>query len=237
MARFLFPRWANKVLPISVLFGVLPLGTAATAGAWYYGTNKHVEVGYAPGQPVDYSHKLHAGDLGIDCRYCHSTVETSPFAAVPPTETCMNCHAKVRQGSPKLLPVQESWATDRPIPWVRVHNLPDYVYFDHSAHLSAGVGCVSCHGRVDQMPVVRQVEPLSMGWCLDCHRDPGPSLVDPADVTKMDATPATRAMALGREIDPGTARIPAPPGEPGAALRTNDGRAVQPPLHCSGCHR
>lgn len=231
---------------MAVLFGVIPLGCAAAGGAWYYGTNKHVEVGYAPEQPVDYSHKLHAGDLGVDCRYCHSTVESSAFAAVPPTETCMNCHAKVRQGSPKLLGVQESWATDKPIAWVRVHNLPDYVYFDHSAHLAAGVGCVSCHGRVDQMPVVRQVEPLSMGWCLDCHRDPGPRLVDRGEVTKMDATPATRAMALGAGGEGRGALFADAPArgrgavglpEDGAVAMTKDGRAVRPPLHCSGCHR
>lgn len=218
-----------------ILFGLLPLGTAAAAGVWYYGTNKHFEVGYQPDQPVDYSHKLHAGDLGIDCRYCHSTVESSSFAAIPATETCMNCHAKVRTDSDKLLPVRESWASDQPIPWVRVHNLPDFVYFDHSAHLSAGVGCVSCHGRVDQMPQVRQVQPLSMSWCLDCHRNPGPSLRSPADVTKMDMSLATlsiAAAAAGITIQNGD-RLP----EGGAPAVTTSGRPVQPPLHCSGCHR
>lgn len=231
MARFLFPRWANKVVPLGLLFGVLPLGAAVIGGFWYYGTNKHLEVGYQPDQPVDYSHKLHAGDLGIDCRYCHSTVEVSSFAAVPPTETCMNCHAKVRRDSEKLLLVQESWATDQPIPWVRVHNLPDYAYFDHSAHLAAGVGCVSCHGRVDQMHKVRQVQPLSMGWCLDCHRNPGPNLRNPADVTKMDMAPATAAVAaasIPASHEAYNDRVPAV---------TSSGRQVQAPLHCSGCHR
>jgi hypothetical protein len=217
MERFIFPRWSNKVLPILFFFVLGPGVTALIAGLWYYGTNKHVEVGFAPVQPVDYSHKLHAGDLGIDCRYCHNTVERSGFAAVPPTETCMNCHWKVRTESVKLLPVRESYANDTPIPWVRVHNLPDYAYFNHSAHLAAGVGCVSCHGRVDQMPIVTQVQPLSMGWCLDCHRDPAPHVRDPAEVTVMDWKPD--------------------PSKSGAQPLAKNGRTLQPPTHCSGCHR
>src|SRR5690606_21007340 len=131
MSRFLFPRWANKVLPLGVVFGLGPLGTAVVAGFWYYGTQKHFEVGYRPVQPVAFSHKLHAGDMGMDCRYCHSTVERSGHAAVPPTQTCMNCHTKVRPESPKLAAVRESWEQDVPVEWVKVHNLPDYVYFDH----------------------------------------------------------------------------------------------------------
>jgi len=229
MARYIFPRWANKVLPLALVFGVLPLGAGVTGGLWYYATNKHVEVGYQPKQPIDYSHKLHAGDLGIDCRYCHNTVERSAMAAVPPTETCMNCHSKVRTDSPKLVPLRESWANDTPIPWVRVHNLPDYVYFDHSAHLSAGVGCVTCHGRIDQMAVVRQENPLSMSWCLDCHRDPGPNLRDPKDVTRMDLASGAQAAAPKGLAGGGAA--------PGAVAHTTDGRPVNPPQHCSGCHR
>jgi hypothetical protein len=200
MARFLFPRWSNKVLPLALGLVVLPGGAAATAGIWYYGTNKHIEVGYTPNQPVDYSHKLHAGDLGLDCRYCHNTVEKSAVAAVPPTQTCMNCHAKVRTDSEKLLPVRESYATDQPIPWVRVHNLPDYVYFDHSAHLNAGVGCESCHGRVDQMVKITQVQPLSMGWCLDCHRDPVPHLRPREAIFDQRWTPPQDQLARGRKL-------------------------------------
>jgi hypothetical protein len=216
--RFLFPRWSNRAVPIGLLV-LLALVTGVTVAFGYYGTNKHLEVGYTPVQPVAYSHKLHAGDLGIDCRYCHNTVERSAFAAVPPTQTCMNCHAKVRTDSDKLLPVRESYASDEPIAWTRVHNLPDYVYFDHSAHLAAGVGCSSCHGRVDQMVRVAQDQPLSMGWCLDCHRNPGPSLRDPADITKMDWAPsATQLASTG-------------------APTTKSGRQVHPPENCNGCHR
>ncbi|WP_426745470.1 cytochrome c3 family protein [Myxococcus faecalis] len=220
MARFLFPRSANRVLPILV-FGVMgPLVTASAAGVWYYGTNKHTQVGYAPVQPVDFSHKLHAGELGMDCRYCHFTVEQSAFAAVPPTQVCMNCHAKVKTDSVKLLPVQESAQTGQPIPWVRVHNLPDYVFFDHGAHLSAGVGCSTCHGRIDQMDRVRQDQPLSMSWCLDCHRDPGTAIRKPGTLTQMTWRPDAVA-AHG----------------PRGAVSLLTGRNANPPTHCSGCHR
>jgi hypothetical protein len=214
----LFPRWANKVVPIGVLFGLGPLGTAVIAGFWYYGTAKHFEVGYSPQQPVPFSHKMHAGDLGMDCRYCHSTVEKAAVAAVPPTQTCMNCHSKVLASSPRLEAVRQSWEKDEPVEWVRVHNLPDYAYFDHSAHLNAGVGCESCHGRIDQMPTVQQVQPLTMAWCLDCHRDPEKDLRDPKDVTKM---------GLLEESQKSGHAMP----------RSKDERAPIPPQHCSGCHR
>jgi len=218
MSRFLFPKWSNKVLPLGFFFGLGPAGTAVVAGVWYYGTNKHFEVGYAPEQPVPFSHKLHAGDMGMDCRYCHSTVEKGAFASVPPTQTCMNCHEKVLTTSPNLAKVRDSWKSDVPIEWVKVHNLPDYAYFDHSVHLSAGVGCESCHGRIDQMPIVEQKEPLSMGWCLDCHRAPEAHLRDPKDVTKMGMLEASQKS-----------------GQPMA--RPADLRKPVPPQNCSGCHR
>lgn len=216
--RFFFPKWANKVLPIGVFFGLGPIGTAAIAGFWYYGTDKHLSVGYAPKQPIPYSHKLHAGDMGIDCRYCHTTVEKAPFAAVPATQTCMNCHKSVRTNSTALQPLRDSWDKNEPVSWTKVHNLPDFVYFDHSAHLNAGVGCESCHGRVDQMQTVTQKEPLSMGWCLECHRSPNEHLRDPKDVTKMGMLEESRKNNT-------------------AMPRPNDMRKPSPPLHCSGCHR
>ncbi len=218
MSRFFFPKWANKVVPLGVVFGLGPLGTAVVAGFWYYGTDKHLSVGYAPKQPVPFSHKLHAGDLGMDCRYCHNTVENAAFAAVPPTQTCMNCHSKVRTTSPLLEPLRKSWETDMPVEWVQVHNLPDYVFFNHSVHVQGGVGCESCHGRIDQMPVVTQREPLSMGWCLECHRDPSQHLRDPKDVTKMGLLEESKAS-----------------GKPMA--RPADQRKPEPPTNCSGCHR
>ncbi|MBK6515074.1 MAG: cytochrome c3 family protein [Polyangiaceae bacterium] len=216
--RFFFPKWANKALPVGVLFGLGPLGTAVVAGFWYYGTDKHLSVGYAPEQPVPYSHKLHAGDMGMDCRYCHTTVEESAYAAIPPTQTCMNCHATVGTDRATLQPIRDSWAKDEPVHWKKVHLLPDYVYFDHSAHLNAGVGCESCHGRVDQMHVVTQQEPLSMGWCLECHRNPEPHLRDPKMVTTMGMLEESREK-----------------NQP--MSRPADAHQPVPPLHCSGCHR
>ena len=153
----------------------------------YFGSPKFTDVGYRPDQPVDYSHKLHAGELGMDCRYCHTSVETSQEAIIPPTQTCMNCHNIVDVDADELALVQESWKTGKPIEWVRVHMLPDYAYFDHSVHVDANIGCASCHGRVDQMEKVMQVEPLSMSWCLDCHRDPAKHIrPEGVSVTQMD---------------------------------------------------
>ena len=212
----IFPRWTNSIPLIAAVAGPLVLG-GVVFGLWYWGSPKFTDVGYAPHQPVPYSHKLHAGDLGIDCRYCHSTVEKAARAAIPPTATCMGCHKKVQTESPKLALVRESFATDMPIPWIRVHQLPDYAYFDHSVHLAAGVGCATCHGRVDQMPVVEMAQPLSMGWCLDCHKNPKPNLRPRSEVTNMTYDPA----AAGYDPDKDPERK----------------RPVNPPQHCSGCHR
>lgn len=218
MARFLFPRWANW-MPTLLFFGILgPLSTAAVAGIWYYGTDKYLSVGYTPKQPIEYSHKLHAGDVGMDCRYCHTTVERAAFAALPSNQICMNCHTKIRPDSVKLPPLREAWASNQPLPWVQVHNLPDYVYFDHSAHLAAGVGCSTCHGRIDQMVRVGQEQPLTMGWCLECHRNPGPTIRPLNEVTNMAWTPKPDAATEG-------------------LVKNEAGRALNPPTHCSGCHR
>jgi hypothetical protein len=132
---------------------------------------KTLDGQYQPVQPVPYSHALHAGKLGLDCRYCHSTVENAAHAAVPPTQTCMNCHTQIHKDSPKLEKVRESYATGMPIEWIKVHKLGDYAYFNHAAHVTRGVSCVECHGRVDQMEEVHRAQPLSMGWCLSCHRN------------------------------------------------------------------
>jgi hypothetical protein len=198
-----------------VLFGVLPLYVVALV--WYGASPETTDVGYAPQQPVPYSHALHAGQLGIDCRYCHNTVERSAHAAIPPTDTCMNCHANIRARSEKLAAVRESWETGLPIRWVRVHDLPDYVYFNHSAHVRRGVGCVECHGRVDLMEVVEQVAPLSMGWCLDCHRNPDARLRPPQYVTHLDWVPDGDPAVVGREI--------------------REALDIRPSEDCSTCHR
>jgi hypothetical protein len=173
--RFIFPRWANYLLPVIVIGAVG--GAVYLPVAFAFGASpKTLAAGYAPVQPVPYSHALHAGKLGMDCRYCHNTVERTPFAALPATQTCMNCHSSIHLKSDALKPIHESWDTGKPMRWVKVHNLAQYVYFNHSAHVSHGVGCVECHGRIDRMEVVRQEKPLSMSWCLECHRDPGPHL-------------------------------------------------------------
>ena len=214
----IFPRWTNKI-PLAI--GVLgPLALAGLiGGVWYYFSPKFTDAGYRPRQPVPFSHKLHAGDMGMDCRYCHNTVERAAHAAIPASQTCMNCHSLVKTDSPKLKLVRDSYTTDEPIPWVRVHQLPDYAFFDHRPHLAAGVGCSSCHGRIDQMTIVEMAKPLSMGWCLDCHRDPEPNLRPRDQITNMAWDPEVDGKAYDAAKDPS---------------RT---RQVNPPEHCSGCHR
>lgn len=186
--RFVFPRWANYLLPLSVV-GALGAGLYVPTAIYFGFSPKATARGYQPEQPVPYSHAMHAGQLGIDCRYCHNTVEKAAFAALPPTQTCMNCHTAIKPKSPSLLPVQKSWNEGTSINWVKIHDLPDYAFFNHSAHVNKGVGCVSCHGRVDQMEVVEQVKPLSMGWCLDCHRAPENFLRPVDQVTNMNWKP------------------------------------------------
>jgi hypothetical protein len=157
-------------------------------------------VGYKPDQPVEFSHRLHAGELGMDCRYCHNTVERTTSAAIPPTQTCMNCHHTIKTESQKLLPVRESYAGGMPIRWTRVHDLPDFVYFDHAAHLRAGVGCKTCHGRIDTLEVVEQIKPLSMGWCIRCHREPEMDIrPDGIEVTDMAWEPGPAHFTTARE--------------------------------------
>ncbi|MCO6436293.1 MAG: cytochrome c3 family protein [Phycisphaerae bacterium] len=184
----LFPRWANFLLP-GLLFAGFGALTYVPMVIGLVGSPQTLYPGYAPVQPVEFSHAVHAGKLGMDCRYCHTTVEKAAFAAIPPTETCMNCHTNIKPESPKILPVRESALTGMPIEWTKVHDLPGYAYFNHSAHVNKGVSCVSCHGRIDQMEVVRQVETLTMGWCLDCHRAPEKHLRPVEEVTNLGWTP------------------------------------------------
>ena len=194
-----FPPWANRLRDV---VGALAAGglVYVVVFVWLGFSPKTIAVGYRPEQPVPYSHRLHAGDLGIDCRYCHNTVEKAGFAAIPPTATCMNCHDKIRTQSPKLEPLRVAHAEGKPVLWHKVHDLPDYVYFNHSAHVTRGVGCVECHGRVDRMEVVEQVSELSMGWCLECHRDPAPRLRPPELVTDMDWQPTEDRRTVGERL-------------------------------------
>jgi len=213
---FVFPKWTWILRP--------GIAAAAIGGAVYatlivtFGFSpRTTDVGYAPIQPVPYSHAVHVGQLGIDCRYCHTPVEDTAHAAIPPTQTCMNCHSAIRTNSEKLIPIRQSYATGMPVEWIRVHDLPDYVYFNHSAHVRRGVGCVSCHGRIDGMEVVYQVEALSMGWCLDCHRNPEKHLRPVEFVTQLDWIPEDDQLVLGR--------------------RLREEYDINPKVDCNTCHR
>ena len=210
-----FPKKAN-ILPLLSLLGATAGGVLTIFLVWYYFSPEYTDVGYAPEQPTEYSHLQHVGQLGLDCRYCHSSVEFSGHANIPATQTCMNCHNQIKTESLKLLPVRASWATGDPIPWVNVHQLPDYARFSHAVHVKNGVGCETCHGRVDQMEVVRLVEPLSMGWCLECHRQPELYLRPREEVTSMGYVQPTDFVERNLE------RI----------VR----EAIQPPTNCSACH-
>jgi hypothetical protein len=184
MSRFLFPRWSNALLPFLLVAGAtLPLYAALLVA--YGFSPKTIDAGYQPVQPVPYSHALHVGKLGLDCRYCHNTVERASFAAVPPTQTCMNCHTQIHKDSPRLAKVRDSYESGKSVDWVKVHKLPDYSYFDHSAHVNRGVGCVECHGRVDQMDVVYRYSPMAMTWCLECHRNPDDRLRPISQITNL----------------------------------------------------
>lgn len=167
----IFPRGSN-FLPLKIILCLAVAGGAVSLAVPYYFTPKYTRVGYQPEQPVNFSHQIHAGQLGMDCRYCHSFVEVAAHSNVPTTQVCMNCHQAVQKENPKLAPVRESWATGKSLEWVQIHKTPDYVYFNHSAHVNRGVSCVSCHGKVNEMAVVYHAEPHSMSWCLDCHRSP-----------------------------------------------------------------
>jgi hypothetical protein len=168
----LFPRWTNAILAISVI-SVITIITAVIAAPMIlvrtpYGTDQHRPVG----QPVEFDHRHHVRDDGIDCLYCHPNAETTAYAGIPPTEVCMGCHGQVWADSPQLALVRESWRTNVAIGWRRVNDLPDHVYFHHGVHVTAGVACETCHGDVKSMARVHRHAPLTMGWCLDCHRNP-----------------------------------------------------------------
>jgi Cytochrome c7 and related cytochrome c len=196
---------------VAVLGGIV--GTLHPSG---YNTNQHVMIE----QPIQFSHAHHAGGMGIDCRYCHTTVEESAFANIPPTKTCMNCHSQIWATAPILEPVRASFRDNTPLRWTRVHDLPDFVYFNHSIHVRQGVGCATCHGPVDRMPLMRQEATLTMSWCVDCHRNPAPNLRPREEVFNMNWQP------------------PADDPELGARL-VRDYRVGSPEqlTNCSTCHR
>lgn len=211
----IFPKKANAIPALS-LGGLFLGGVFALLLIWYYFSPDFLWAGYQPEQPVPFSHRQHVGQLGMDCQYCHNWVEASQQANVPSTQTCMSCHSQIQTESLRLLPVRESWATGEPIEWVRVHHLPDYAHFSHAAHVDVGVGCETCHGRIDEMEEVQQVESLSMGWCLECHRQPEQYLRPEDEVTTMGYVQP--ADFVERNLE----RI--------------EEKGIAPPTNCSACH-
>jgi hypothetical protein len=228
MERFLFPRWTNKFL---LVVGIFAAGGALFAGPMFMGATDPVtlNIGYQPEQPVPYSHAIHAGTLKMDCRYCHNTVDKAAHASIPATQTCINCHSpKSPEGAPKyaavhvdsakLDPVHESWRTGESISWQRIHRLPDYVYFNHSAHVTKGVSCLTCHGRIDKMEVVYQAKQLSMAWCVDCHRNPDPHIRPTGQVTNLAWNPDDITEEEALEVE---------------AIKNS----INPMQNCAVCHR
>lgn len=196
----LFHPSMNFIVRIGLPLLILVL--AGVGGLGYYAASSPyvTEVGVAKAQPVAFSHKQHVGGLGLDCRYCHTFVETSNSAGIPPTETCMGCHNQVAATTETLALVRQSVEEATPLEWVRLHNLADYVYFNHAIHVKQGVGCETCHGRIDQMPVVMKVETLQMDWCLACHRDPAAYLRPRDAVFTMGYEPPIAQEALGPQL-------------------------------------
>jgi hypothetical protein len=196
----IFHRSANTLSRLSIFGAVLvAAGLLGVAGevnrsSWVTEANVRRE------QPIQFSHERHVAGNGIDCRYCHTSVESSAFAGIPPTKTCMNCHSQIFANSPFLEPVRESFRTGRSIKWTRVHDLPDFVYFNHSIHVNKGVGCTTCHGQVDRMPLMWQQASLQMEWCLDCHRAPERYVRPRAAVFSVSYTPPSDQLALGRRL-------------------------------------
>jgi hypothetical protein len=196
----IFPPSTNTLARASIVGGVLLL-TAIGVFVYYFARSPYVTgVGIQRVQPVPFSHKHHVGDDGIDCRYCHTSVEDSAFAGIPSTKTCMNCHNQIWADSPMLESVRESWRTGNSLQWVRVHQLADFVYFNHSIHVNKGVGCATCHGRVDQMPLIWKANSLYMEWCLECHRAPERFLRPREQVFNMDWQPPQDQLAQGRKL-------------------------------------
>ncbi len=196
----IFHRSTNTISRVSVFGGIGIIVVLVTTLAAINRSSYVTEVGVARSQPVQFSHKHHVSDDGIDCRYCHTSVEESSFAGIPSTKICMSCHTQIWAESPILEPVRESFRTGKSLEWTRVHNLPGFVYFDHSIHVHKGVGCTTCHGRVDQMPLMWRENTLYMEWCLECHRNPEQFVRPREQVFNMDWQPPSDQIALGQKL-------------------------------------
>ena len=195
-----FHRSTNIIAKVTILGAVVIIGVLSWLLIVLFRADYLTEVNVVRAQPVPFSHQHHVAGIGIDCRYCHTSVEQSSFAGLPPTETCMSCHSVIWASSPMLEPVRASYRTNTPLRWTRVHDLPDFVYFDHSIHVTKGIGCSTCHGQVDAMPIMWRENTLLMEWCLDCHREPE-RYVRPRDaVFRMDWTPPSNQLQAGRRL-------------------------------------
>ena len=213
----IFRRSANTLSKLSLAALLIVVGslifTAILVGRSSYVTRAQEFVE----QPVQFSHLHHVKDDGIDCRYCHTSVETSAFAGIPPTKTCMNCHSQIWSQAPILEPVRSSFREDRPMRWIRVHDLPDFVYFNHSIHIKKGMGCESCHGRIDEMPLTLQQNSLQMEWCLACHRNPEKFVRPRSEIFTMGYKPPVPQAMIGPQLV--------------------EEYAINPNTSCSTCHR
>ena len=214
----IFPKWVNK-LPVKIIIALVLIINAIVLGVYYYFSPEYTRVGYAPTQPVSFSHEFHAGTLEIDCRFCHNFVEQSGHSNVPGTNVCMSCHSMVLKDDPRLATVRQSFDTGDPIPWVRIHKVPDYVYFNHAVHVNRGISCIECHGKIDEMEVVYHAKKLSMGFCLECHRNPEEYLRPVDEVYNLDWERPTDNESL-KKIE-------------GFVHEWG----INPPQSCSGCHR
>jgi hypothetical protein len=213
----LFPPWSDTVFRLCLVIATAGVvGIPVSMILWArtpYATKQDDPVE----QPIAFDHRHHVRDDAIDCLYCHYEATRSKYAAAPPTSVCMNCHSQVWQQTSRLEPLRDSWFSSQPLRWRRVHQLPQFVYFDHSAHVSHGVGCAECHGRVDLMAQVYAVAPLTMNWCLDCHRDPDPHLRPQSEITNMEWASSRPRRDVGAEI--------------------RRQLHIDPPVSCTGCHR
>src|ERR1035437_11154500 len=196
----IFHPSTNTFSRLSICGALFAVAAVAWGVALINRSSYVTRAGVARDQPVPFSHRHHAGELGIDCRYCHAFVERSAIAGIPPTKTCMNCNSQIWVDSPMLEPVRASFRTDKSIEWIKVHDLPDFVYFNHSIHVRQGIGCVSCHGRVDRMNLMWQESSLQMEWCLNCHRHPEQYVRPRDEVFNMEWQPPTDQLTLGRQL-------------------------------------
>ena len=196
----IFHRSTNTLSKVSIFGGVILAGTIIAAAYTLDRGAFNTDVAVVKEQPVPFSHKHHVADDGIDCRYCHTSVETSHFAGLPATEICMSCHSQIWSNAALLEPVRASWRTGESLQWTRVHDLPEYVYFNHSIHIAKGVGCATCHGRVDKMPLMFKANTLNMNWCLECHRQPEKFLRPKEEVFNMTYEAPPNQLELGREL-------------------------------------